>query len=215
MSDRSTRTAFVAEECDLVESGRLTGLFQVGWQDDEAGEHERGLEGVSAEEAIAWGRKRAARVFVRLGEEDQYSAGERPIPGLPLWPEGGIPVRPRPIGAARDGSEQEIDWLVRGTVRGAAWMEEPHLAALDERIRAHDRVRDLTIERERTDLVLSCTYFARSMRAAVGETDTLFGATIESLLPERGPGGARLVGVSGVGPANGAPWSTSAAPAHL
>jgi hypothetical protein len=46
---------------------------------------------VSVEEAVAWARSRAQKVYVRVGEEF-YSAGEEAVRGLPPWrsaaPEG-------------------------------------------------------------------------------------------------------------------------------
>jgi hypothetical protein len=43
-----------------------------------------GPQDATADEAVAWARRRARRVYVRLGDK-HFSAGEEPIKGLPLW----------------------------------------------------------------------------------------------------------------------------------
>ena len=44
-----------------------------------------GPRGVGPDEAIAWARRRAERVTVRVGE-DFYSAGSEAVRDLPSWP---------------------------------------------------------------------------------------------------------------------------------
>ena len=214
----------MTEGFEPTEGLRLTGLFDVHWEDDESDEHDRGPQGVAAHEAIRWAREHAVYVLVRLGEEDQYSAGEPQLPGLPEWPEGGILVRPRPIGGARDGSEQEIDWMVRGTGRGTGLLDASQLETVKERLTGQERLSDVKVEQAGGELVVSCNCFARSMTAAVIEADTLFGAAVEPLQTEHGrPGPAYLEGVSGLGPTDPAhrsqvvttPWSITTASSPL
>src|SRR5262245_36680026 len=81
----------------------FTGRFDAHWESDDDQEFKHGPEGVSVEEAIAWGRSQADVVWVRVGNGDlggdeagQFSAGTRhPDPDIPVWPEG-LEVTARP-----------------------------------------------------------------------------------------------------------------------
>jgi hypothetical protein len=82
----------------------FTGRFSAHWESDEGKEFREGPDDLSVEEAIQWGRSQADVVLVRVGNGDlggdeagYFSAGNRhPHPEMPVWPEGGIEVTPRP-----------------------------------------------------------------------------------------------------------------------
>ena len=71
--------------------------FSASWQSNEEGLLEDCPECANADEAIAWGRARAATVLIRLGHRSDtyFSAGEahprRADPPLPAWPPAGPP----------------------------------------------------------------------------------------------------------------------------
>jgi hypothetical protein len=134
-----TGTVYVAEDFDDEDLTRLTATFSAHWESDEGDGFEPGPEGVSAEEAIAWGRRHADVVLILLGGEDEhFSAGVRQPEGepFPAWPAGGIEVRPRPIGSPRDvavvcevtagslsAAVLRLDELVERAAGRAAWVE--------------------------------------------------------------------------------------------
>src|SRR5687768_7453200 len=80
-----------------------SGRWGVHWESDDGRDWKPGPDGVSAAEAIAWGRERADVVLIRPGDSNtQYSAGARapePQPDdwqsdFPRWPEGQeLPLR--------------------------------------------------------------------------------------------------------------------------
>lgn len=76
-----------------------------------------GPHGVSASEAIAWGRDQADIVLIRPGDSDtHYSAGRRHRKNVPVWPEGKeLPRRRDPRLAYRDRPDGSLDiaWRVR------------------------------------------------------------------------------------------------------
>jgi hypothetical protein len=84
----------------------FTGRFYAHWEPDEGddlSDFRQGPEHVSAEEAIAWGRSQADIVLIRVGigefggdESGYFSAGVRHPEDVPVWPEGGLDIRPRP-----------------------------------------------------------------------------------------------------------------------
>lgn len=122
-----TKTAFVAEESGgMMGDDPLiaTGRFCVHVEDGTADGYEPGLDGVSADEAIAWGRERADRVLVRVCEGEEgtthYSAGVEPIEwyaegALPQWPEGQAAgaAAARGLGARGPYRERSVDQLGR------------------------------------------------------------------------------------------------------
>jgi hypothetical protein len=71
---------------DLGENGAA--LFSASVTFDENGpfDHMNGPDRVSSHEAVAWARRHAERITVRLGDV-LYTAGEVPIAGLPDWAE--------------------------------------------------------------------------------------------------------------------------------
>jgi hypothetical protein len=110
---------YVAEEeehaDDLSDDRWLLGTFE-GHLDGGRGIAEE-FRGLSAGEAIAWARARAARVLIRLGDGGYYAAGEKAGPDEPIWPPANLPplVRRRPESERwKDRSETDppIEWVV-------------------------------------------------------------------------------------------------------
>jgi hypothetical protein len=96
---------------DWLHSGTFYGHLE---RDEELVEE---FEGLSLEEALAWGRARSDRVFIRYGESDYFSAGETPEPSVPTWPPAELPefTRRRPQSQRwkdRTESDALIDWDV-------------------------------------------------------------------------------------------------------
>jgi hypothetical protein len=110
---------FIAEEED-VGSGRgalyLTARFSASWQT--ADRVQEDAFGLTAEDAVAWGRARADWVFIRLGVGDYDWAGiGPPRPGRALWPPPDLPEltrRRHPDFAYLDRvlHDPEIEWEV-------------------------------------------------------------------------------------------------------
>jgi hypothetical protein len=164
-------TVFIAEDYDPEDFGTLTGRFSAIWQGERG--YRQGPEGVSAEEAIAWGRSQADKVVIRLGDSDvEYSAGNRPPdrgPGkrLPVWPEGRVVPRRRLPGMEHLDlvTEAPIEWTVR----------LPHLLhrepgpALAERLRsglaADTAASQPRVDLERDDQGQLCAVFRFTVRA--------------------------------------------------
>jgi hypothetical protein len=85
---------------------------------------EETFEGLAVDAAIAWGRARAERVYIRLGSGEYHSAGADPARGRPRWPPPALPplVERRPPGEAwkdRGASDEPIEW------RAAVWLTPP------------------------------------------------------------------------------------------
>jgi hypothetical protein len=90
------------------------------WQSDDGKSFREGPEGVSAEEAIAWGRAQGDVVQIRVGEDHfYYSAGARQPENeqLPVWPQDGVPVARRRAPSMayldRTADDPPITWEVR------------------------------------------------------------------------------------------------------
>jgi hypothetical protein len=88
---------FVGEDLDGGLDGDGTYLLWAGcwsahWESDDGQSWTQGPKGVSAQEAITWGREHAEIVLIRPGPSDtHYSAGVRPphgVPDCPRWPDG-------------------------------------------------------------------------------------------------------------------------------
>jgi hypothetical protein len=73
-----------------------TGRFWASWQDEDAGSELENADFAGAEPAIAWGRERSDRVYIRLGhtEETYFSAGAVHPPGASSWPPWPPPAPP-------------------------------------------------------------------------------------------------------------------------
>lgn len=114
----SDGTVWIAEDVDSVDSLLLTGRFS-GYLDRDRRLKDR-FEDLEAEDAIAWGRARAAKVLIRTGDSGCYfSAGERnPDPHeYPEWSPADLRLeRRRPRGfEALDNNESDPPtlWDVR------------------------------------------------------------------------------------------------------
>src|SRR3954447_19033502 len=103
---------FVGEDFD-DEMYMWPGRWSAHWESDDGQQWRQGPEGVSAQEAIAWGREHADFVVIRPGDSDtHYSAGRRvPEPDAssdyPPWPEG--QELPRRRAAGRDYIDRSPD----------------------------------------------------------------------------------------------------------
>jgi hypothetical protein len=173
MDDRADRIGFVAEDFDPEDGSRLMGTFSVHWESRDDAEHERG-------------RRHATQVSVLLYDDDSiYSAGEVPYTDLPPWPEAGMVLRPRPIGAPRDGSVQEIPWHLRSEVSGKASDEErARLAAL---IAEDPRAANVQVIGTRRRLLIELEYTASSVRRSCIAAHELIGAALARVLPDAVP----------------------------
>ena len=101
-------TVWMAEDSDSTDSLLLAGRFS-GYLERDGRPNDR-FEDLEAEDAIAWGRARAAKVLIRTGDSGCYfSAGERnPDPReYPEWAATGLRLeRRRPGGfEALDNTE--------------------------------------------------------------------------------------------------------------
>jgi hypothetical protein len=84
--DRSQRTAWVAESPVLFD-GDVPGRFSAHWEErrgpaepERMLRHGAGPRGVSLQEALAWARNAAPRVILRIGNDQEFSAGETAKP---------------------------------------------------------------------------------------------------------------------------------------
>ncbi len=208
MDDRDGRIALVGEHFDSDDAFRLTGVFGVHWEALDGDGHAEGPEGVSLEEAIAWGRQQARYVSVRLGDSDTfYSAGEGDLndldadtedpdeePALP-WPADGMVVRPRPMGAPPDGSVQEVDWLIESAATNVPEGRDA-LGRLRVALEGEGRLRDIELTRSGSDLHLRCIIRARGGGPAVMEVHHAFHSVLAEVFPDRRPGGGHSDGDS-------------------
>jgi hypothetical protein len=206
MDERDCRIAFVGEQFELEDAFRLSGRFDVHWEALDGQGHGAGPEGVSVDEAIAWGRQHARYVNVLVGaSETQYSAGELDLADLensdgqpyPSWPAGGMLIRPRPMGAPLDGSVQEVDWLIEASVVNVPEQGEDELARLRAALETDGRLRVLELsasgERSRirrflrahgADMRIRCIVRGRGGGPAVLHVDR----AVEEALAEALPG---------------------------
>src|SRR4051812_20764045 len=114
---------FIGEDVDDEDIYVLTGRFTAHWESDDGRQHLDGPQGVSAAEAIAWGREHADVVLIRLADSDvHHSAGVRqpaPTPedneDCPVWPEGTQVERRRRSGMEHLDvvTEEPSPWEVR------------------------------------------------------------------------------------------------------
>src|SRR5689334_17319925 len=110
-------TVWIAEDGDPHDSTYWAGVFSAHWVRPDDG-FEEGPQGVSADDAIAWGRERADVVLIRSGDSDYFSAGTRQRAGetLPEWPAGMTFERRRPAALAyldRTDADEPILWNIR------------------------------------------------------------------------------------------------------
>lgn len=81
---------FIAEESDDHDPGEMwPGRWWAHWESEDPKHSVEGPQGVSAQDAIAWGREHADIVLIRPGDTDvHYSAGSLEEPDCPLCPDG-------------------------------------------------------------------------------------------------------------------------------
>jgi hypothetical protein len=183
---RDDRIGHVAEDFDPEDGGRLTGLFSAHWESDTGEDWGKGPEGVSAEEAIDWARRHAIRVSVLLFDDSTiYSAGEAPDPDLPPWPEGMV-LRPRPMGAPRDGSVQEIPWCLECKIDPARDTTEHEQARLRAAIAADARVTHVESVVRRRHLIVNLDISARGSSTACIGAHKLVSSALAVVLPDAG-----------------------------
>jgi hypothetical protein len=107
---------WIVEEGEF-ESGSLVFLGTFWAHHDDRGLVDE-LRGASVDEAIAWGRERAPKVWIRMADgDDYYAGGEAHDKDAARWPPAGlsVPRRRRPKGQEwRDRSrfDPPIRWLV-------------------------------------------------------------------------------------------------------
>jgi hypothetical protein len=170
MDCRKQRTAFVTEIEESNDLSRYSGRFTVHWEDETGHGSGEGPNGVPAEEAIEWGRRHAEVVQVLIaGENLPYSAGDRQPADetLPVWPPGGIDVRPRPMGSPRDGSQQVVEWLLRSDAEMPP-PDDPALDRLRDQVERAPEVADVvSVTRTTHGVTVVYAIRARSGRAAV------------------------------------------------
>jgi hypothetical protein len=163
-------TVFIAEDIDPRDIYRFSGRFSAHWEHGRR--HRDGPVGVPATEAIAWGRKQADRVLIRLVDSEYYSAGAEQETDMELWPEERV-VEPRrePGMEHLDLVTQEpIDWEVRLPYWISRGRTAADLAALREALEADAAVADVRAEvdrHERVDAILRFTVRARTHAEAL------------------------------------------------
>ncbi|HYI80537.1 MAG TPA: hypothetical protein VEW67_06730 [Thermoleophilaceae bacterium] len=165
VSGRDSGQVFVAEQFDIDDSGRMSGLFSAHWESEDGRRSIDGPEDVALEEALAWGRARSDAVLVQVGggEDGFYSAGirdltydgsdeDQPEPIFP-WPAEGLDIAARPVRTAVDGSEQIVLWRVHceANVQHGQWAKVVTRLLADELV---VRVEDPTDPRETADLIV-------------------------------------------------------------
>jgi hypothetical protein len=163
---------FIAEDPAPGKPHWFPATFSAHWQAPRDSGFREGPRGVSAEEAIAWGREYADRVLIRLADSDYYSAGTRPAADLEPWPEDrAVEPRRRPGMEHLDlVSEHPIAW----EVRLPRWVSRERTDADVARLRAAleadpdaSRVRVEVRRGERVEAILRFVVQARSHAEAL------------------------------------------------
>jgi hypothetical protein len=124
------------EELEDPNQGRLLGRFAARFEPAWQVTAER-AEGLTIDEAIAWGRTRAGLVLVTFGRRvELWSAGATPHWSYPRWPPPDLPpLVPRPIPSE---DREDLTWAVTirltpedvlGDDRRDAWDEAVAAAA--------------------------------------------------------------------------------------
>ena len=99
MSQEKPGIVFIGEDVEFDDQSPpqlwFTGRFAAHWESEDGQDFRNGPEGVTADEAIAWGREQAEVVQIRVGDGElggadfgYFSAGRRQPPDddLPVWP---------------------------------------------------------------------------------------------------------------------------------
>ncbi len=145
-SVRARRGAvWIAEDFDADDPPLLTGRFSGYLERDDR--PKEAFDDLGADDAIAWGRARAAVVLIRSGDGGRYySAGEHnPDPQeLPVWPPKGIPLKRRRARGfeALDNTEgsRPVLWDVRIE---AAVPPEAEVGRFHEKIRSRSALQNV------------------------------------------------------------------------
>jgi hypothetical protein len=195
----------IAEDPEGDDSYSWSGRFSVRWESADGESFMRGPDGVSAEEAIRWGREHADVVLIRPGDSDAYySAGMEPPPpdcdvASPLeWRAGTEIPRRRWRGFEHLDlvAEDEIAWEVRMEATGD-FSAEPDglnrvLAAMDSVPGTFDVE---VVENQRKGLALRLVVRARNHADALRQALVVqhrFFAAVPA--PSLGIGGTLYVG---------------------
>jgi hypothetical protein len=137
-------TVWIAEDVDRMDSLLLTGRFS-GYLERDGRPKDR-FEDLEAEDAIAWGRARAAKVLIRTGDSGCYfSAGEHnPDPHeYPDWSPAGLRLERRRPGGFEALDNTESDPPTLWDVRISADLPTQASASpFHERIRSHPAVQN-------------------------------------------------------------------------
>lgn len=177
---------YVAELIDQEDPGRLTGRFGAHWESEDGRSWRPGPEGVPVTEAIAWARRQAQVVLVRLGMNDPpYSAGEREPHDLSCerWPERGMVVRPRPLGVGPEGDRQLVPWSVRGLVRLPRPADDGTARRVEEALSEADAIDRASVEATASALAVECELQAEGMSHAAVRTDALVEEAVLKVVP--------------------------------
>jgi hypothetical protein len=132
-------TVFVGEDFD-EEMFMWPGKFSAHWESPDGKEFREGPQGVSAQEAVEWGRSQSDVVYIRPGDSHvYYSAGMRSPADdddqTPVWPEGAVVSRRREAGREyldRSADDPPIDWQIELSYE----LHVGNLSAFVERFRA-------------------------------------------------------------------------------
>jgi hypothetical protein len=182
------RIAYVAEAEDADEPGRLSGRFRVHWESEDGDEHGEGPGYVSAEEAIAWARRHAPRVLVRIDADTHFSAGELALDDddgtpLPTWPEEGVLLRPRPWGSPLDGSVQEIDWQVRAEIDDPRMLGTSVAEHLEAALSGDPRIHAVHVSASEQRTTIACAFLARNPWIVTLEASRILKAALRAAVP--------------------------------
>jgi hypothetical protein len=125
-------TVFIAEDTDFepFEGEVYLGTFSAHLE----GEHALldAVDGVTLDEALAWGRERSDTVLLRLADSGYFWAGDEPVEGCPRWPDGHGVRRRRPSGEEwrdRAPGDEPIRWWVQVDLKPPLVRPRPDWAA--------------------------------------------------------------------------------------
>ena len=138
---------FIAEDFDDDDFHIWPGRFSAHWESREGDDSLDGPEGVSADEAIEWGRAHADVVYIRAGEDDFYHSAGAVLPDddppPPVWKPGTVVPRRRWRGYEHldIASKEPIEWEARLPVGRVVVRARSHEEALSLAYREWDRRR--------------------------------------------------------------------------
>jgi hypothetical protein len=192
-------TVFIAEDPG-GEPHWFAATFSAHWEAPHGRGFREGPRGVSAEEAIAWGREQADRVLLRLADSEYYSAGERPAADREPLPED-LAVEPR-----REPGMEYLDLVceepIAWEVRLPRWVSRERTDADVARLQAAleadpgaSRVRVKVKRGERVEAILRFVVQAHSHAEALKAVTALERRAVDTVpypvdeLPDSGGGG--------------------------